>query len=275
MTGESKIEKRDALEYRAAYLANIEACHFPTFGSEIESAKRRLSTKVPLLHATDIEKLATDSGLTLPSLLRAAWGLVLRCYTGKDDVCFGYLETGRNNPVDGAHKTAENYAGMAIVRMLFDEAISLNEIVEKSQEDYVKGLPYHHFLTADNPTDARPKERQLFNTALMLRNDLNTATAAKAATPARSTGVGGAEEVSDSQWINRPPALPSFIGANIPWPYLVQHPSPRQASQPRHEHFSRVVELGHIDGAGSEHRQYLQLDAEQHCYPPEAAAGRA
>lgn len=93
MAGPSIIEKPDAREYWAGYLADARPSHFPRFDGDTHSPKRPLSIKVPLDHLPDGQKLSVEDGARWPVLLRAAWGLLLRCYAGSEDVCFGYLES--------------------------------------------------------------------------------------------------------------------------------------------------------------------------------------
>ena len=52
------------------------------------------------LAAEEVNRFCKIHGVTTANLVHIAWALVLRCFTGAEDVCFGYLTSGRDIPVD-------------------------------------------------------------------------------------------------------------------------------------------------------------------------------
>ncbi|CAL5871063.1 uncharacterized protein PFLUO_LOCUS5309 [Penicillium psychrofluorescens] len=71
------------------YLAEAEPCNFPALSRDLideDRSTRTLNKQTGKLHA--FSKMA---GVDVATLLQFAWGMVLRCYTGCDDVCFAYL----------------------------------------------------------------------------------------------------------------------------------------------------------------------------------------
>lgn len=80
----------------------IRACHFPATGRHRGTTKRLLSIRVDYQHRDPLQKAfdLDGSAEALSAVVRAAWALTLRCYTGLDEVCFGFEETRRSS--DGA-----------------------------------------------------------------------------------------------------------------------------------------------------------------------------
>jgi hypothetical protein len=165
--------------YWTTYLAESEPCQFPRLGAAVSGPKRHMSIRVPLEQQQKLQQLASSSSSSpllpsslnqaaLPSLLRAAWGLLLRCYTGQDDVCFGYqeLETAVSSP--SLSNSQSSSPCMPVARFVLDESMSLAKILDQSKNDYVSALPYW---------DLSPPQshRQLFDTAVVLRDLSNTA----------------------------------------------------------------------------------------------------
>ena len=146
----------------AYHLAGLAPCHFPRLASVGQAQKRPMTIKVNLEQSPQLQKLAASGGNALPGTLRAAWGLLLRCYTDSEDVCFGYQETG---PMGGSVGT-----GIPIARLSLGEDTSLGELVDMAKGEYAKSLPHH------GNAPAGTAERQLFNTVLQLRSATNPRT---------------------------------------------------------------------------------------------------
>ncbi|KAL8972247.1 MAG: hypothetical protein Q9183_000648, partial [Haloplaca sp. 2 TL-2023] len=76
----------------------LQSIHFPkasSLDSEHEGSTDTVSYTVKL------PPQAAKTGVTLPTVIRAAWALLLSAHTGSDDIVFGETMTGRDVPVDG------------------------------------------------------------------------------------------------------------------------------------------------------------------------------
>ncbi|PYH89477.1 acetyl-CoA synthetase-like protein [Aspergillus ellipticus CBS 707.79] len=77
------------------YLAGATATEFPCTGS---------TAKMPVSDSTIHSDMALDrspqpSGITMPTVIRAAWGMLVGSHSESDDVVFGTIVSGRNAPV--------------------------------------------------------------------------------------------------------------------------------------------------------------------------------
>lgn len=93
-------------------------CYLQGFKEEVVDEEIS-SIKLDLNHPEELHTLLTE-GSDL-ALLQAAWALVLRIYTGQNDVCFGYQE-GQDT------KTTEQ---MRCIRVLLDEKQSFMDTTEQ------------------------------------------------------------------------------------------------------------------------------------------------
>jgi hypothetical protein len=164
--------------YWTTYLAESEPCQFPRLGAAVSGPKRHMSIRVPLEQQQKLQQLASSASSSslspsslnqaaLPSLLRTAWGLLLRCYTGQDDVCFGYQELETTVSSSSLSNSQSSSPCMPVARFVLDESMSLAKILDQSKNDYVSALPHW---------DLSPPQshRQLFDTAVVLRDLSNT-----------------------------------------------------------------------------------------------------
>jgi hypothetical protein len=93
--------------------------------------------------------------------------LVLRCYTGSEDICFGYDEIEVGGSASGVPKQPDTSSGMLAARMIIGDTTSFREVVERAK----KGT----FILSQDPGMSgsikapRISERPPFNTAVVLR----------------------------------------------------------------------------------------------------------
>ncbi|KAL2851017.1 hypothetical protein BJY01DRAFT_261231 [Aspergillus pseudoustus] len=55
--------------------------------------------------------------VTMPNLFQAVWGLVLRLFVATDDVCFGYMLSGRESPIDGIHNAVGPFSNCSLAEV--------------------------------------------------------------------------------------------------------------------------------------------------------------
>ncbi|XP_044718948.1 condensation domain-containing protein [Hirsutella rhossiliensis] len=105
--------------------------------------------------------------IPLPSRLTSAWGMVLSYLIGTNEVCFGYLASGRNAPVDDVEKIIGPLANMLVSRV--DLRDSAAKVLETSSDNSIEHLKYQHVSLAEIQHAIGLSERRLFNTAMSVR----------------------------------------------------------------------------------------------------------
>jgi hypothetical protein len=135
-------------------LADAKQCVFPSFPGE-EGEKDLVVKGVQMEELPGLPGLARASKHDFECMLQAAWALVLRCYTGQDDVCFGYEKCDEENlKAEEIERKADRFA-KSLVTVNLDDGAMLSEVhasVEKSPR---------HVLSESLPG------RPVFNTMMM------------------------------------------------------------------------------------------------------------
>ena len=119
------------------FAAGIVPCHFPLLDGDVTGKKRVWSVNVAVTKSQELHELGAKEA---SAVLRAAWGLVLGCYTGLEDVCFGCQNT---------HETVcgEPAFGMSLMRLKLKEDTCLAQLVDNDCVGVV-GFEEEQFNTA-------------------------------------------------------------------------------------------------------------------------------
>ncbi|KAL1965991.1 hypothetical protein VTN77DRAFT_4931 [Rasamsonia byssochlamydoides] len=159
-----------AIAFWKRYLADVRSCHLPRLNANPTDERGLASLKMAFDQWSDLQQYCEKTGVTLANVVQAAWALVLRKYTGSDDVCFGYLSAGRDAPVNGIQDTIGVFINMLCCRVRFAPSQLLAEIPSKIQSDYLNGIPYQRCSLAQVQHELGLHGKQLFNTALSIQN---------------------------------------------------------------------------------------------------------
>ncbi|MCW2914516.1 MAG: amino acid adenylation domain protein [Actinomycetia bacterium] len=118
--------------------------------------------------STKLSKLARRHGVTLGTVLQAAWGLTLARQTGRNDVVFGAAVSGRPAELPGVEQMIGLFINTLPIRVRFRPEESLAEILERLQDEQAELLPHHHLsLTEIQRLIGAPV---LFDTMTVLEN---------------------------------------------------------------------------------------------------------
>ena len=170
------------INFWTSYLASAEPCHFPVLndGEDIpEIAKELRSLRIAVPNLESLQAFGAANGLTLPNIFTAAWALVLQCYVGTNDVCFGYLVSGRDaGSVKGSEEAIGPFINMASLRVrLSVEAndLSLVQVAEAVQRDQLACMPFAQTSLAEVQHALKIQGGiALFNTCISYRRRLAT-----------------------------------------------------------------------------------------------------
>lgn len=115
--------------------ASAQSCYFPALGrGSVGEKTRPLSVRVELLQPELLQQLFVHGNgpALLVSGVRAAWALVLRTYTGLDQVCFGLREIGGTVDDSGAIEKGQRES---IATHIVSDEVSLGEIARHVEGD--------------------------------------------------------------------------------------------------------------------------------------------
>ncbi|KAF2177349.1 amino acid adenylation domain-containing protein [Zopfia rhizophila CBS 207.26] len=156
------------------YLDGVRPCSFPTLNKRPVEEKRLGAITLEFDRFSKLIELCEKWKVTLSNILQAAWALVLAHFTGSDDVCYGYLASGRDAPLDGIEHAVGAFINMLVFRLKIDRTKTLQQIFLQVQSDYLESLPFQHVSVARLQHDLGLKGQSLFNTAMSIQNYQNS-----------------------------------------------------------------------------------------------------
>ncbi|MFD4458849.1 amino acid adenylation domain-containing protein [Nocardia sp. NPDC058480] len=99
--------------------------------------------------AEELAACAAANDVTVNTLFQAAWGLVLAGAVGRSDVVFGAVVSGRPPQLDGVDSMVGLFANTIPVRVNYDPAESLRNLLSLVQSEQVALLDGHHLGLTD------------------------------------------------------------------------------------------------------------------------------
>ncbi|KAL4933022.1 uncharacterized protein BDV17DRAFT_287382 [Aspergillus undulatus] len=127
-------------------------CFLPKFGSATEASQRPTTIRVNLSADDEAHLMSAWREDTLSAAIHVTWGLIVRCHTGSDDVCFGYRFI---NVFDQPHSAGAslNSINPLTIRLDIGDDDSIKALIKKAKEAAAPGEDY-----------------QLYNTAVLVRS---------------------------------------------------------------------------------------------------------
>lgn len=158
----------ERLRYWKEYLHGVEPC-------ELLGAKKTNATPestysqvlLPQAATEKIQQFCKERQITRAMLLQVAWALMLGSMTGGDEVCFGYLSSGRD--IEEVGQVVGPTISLMVSRV--DLQKNLNEVISTTYRDSTKHFDYQHVSLADILHSLNLRGRRLFNTAMTIRQD--------------------------------------------------------------------------------------------------------
>lgn len=111
---------------------------FPPDSVEKFKANARFSRVIP--HATP-----ADSSITMATVLRSAWSILLGGYCDTDDVCFGTTVSGRSAPLDGIEFLAGPTIASVPVRVVIPTDKTIGDFLRDVQNQNLDMIPHEQF----------------------------------------------------------------------------------------------------------------------------------
>lgn len=155
-------------------LAGLEPCHFPRL-SEASTPKNGIAMVSADLDGDDftsIQRFCESQSVTPASIFQSAWALLLSTYTNNNSVCFGYIASGRDLPIDGIEDSINAYANMMVCRADVSRSLAPRLFVQQLHDQVLGDLDFQHCSLADIQHDLQLSPGYpLFNTIVSFQKD--------------------------------------------------------------------------------------------------------
>jgi amino acid adenylation domain-containing protein/thioester reductase-like protein len=164
----------------------------PTLVSSVQQersgAPRQIDYELPAELSSALVSLARGNGLTLGTVIQAAWAVLLSRLVGRDDVVFGGTVSGRPPELPGVESMIGLFINTVPVRVRLDQRESVLDLLRRVQSEQAALLPHSHLGL---PSIQRLAGLgQLFDTATVVENyPLDLASLRTAGGDLRVTGV--------------------------------------------------------------------------------------
>lgn len=160
-----------SIEYWKTSLEGLDICHFPTADIKSSEAVRELRTVnvIPEVPHDAVHQFCMANEITVPNLIQLVWALVLRAYTGSNDVCFGYLSSGRNVAVEGIDDIVGPLINMLVRRVCVTDVEPVAGLLKQVQTDYLTSLEHQHISLAQIQGLTEVSGQSLFNTVMSIQ----------------------------------------------------------------------------------------------------------
>ncbi|MFE2415373.1 non-ribosomal peptide synthase/polyketide synthase [Streptomyces hokutonensis] len=129
----------------------------------------QLDTRLPAELGDRLRELAPAHGLTLNTILNAAWGLTLASATGRVDVVFGTTVAGRPSEVPDVGNIIGLFLNTVPTRIALDPVEPVLGLLRRVQGERLDLMPYEHLSLG--VLQAETGHRKLFDTLFVLRNN--------------------------------------------------------------------------------------------------------
>lgn len=156
----TSVPRQQIADYWGEYLSDVNPTLFPILN---DSSEGKLHFVTRYIDAQRIGAFCKTYGFTLSNVIQAAWALVLRCYTGTDDVCFGYLTSGRDIPLFGIENSVGLFINMLVCRLQLDSNHQMLSILQRNESDFIRSLDHQHCSLAEIQHDLGLNREPLFN----------------------------------------------------------------------------------------------------------------
>ena len=158
-----KTSYKSDLAYWRRYLQNAEPCTFPSLLDGPVQERENRTCQLKLEDLPRINAFCARNSATLSNVLQLVWSLVLRVYTGSENICFGYVTAGRDVPVEGIQDTVGLFISMLVCHLELGENVEVKKALQQIQGDYSDSME-HQAFSLSNMQHEMGGGQALFNT---------------------------------------------------------------------------------------------------------------
>ncbi|KAL4734758.1 hypothetical protein BDV11DRAFT_174477 [Aspergillus similis] len=161
-------KRAESVEFWSTYLQNAQPCQFPILndGREQVQALESINVELPGLTKEILSTFSGRWGFTVANVVQTAWALVLRAFIGTDSVCYGYLTSGRDAPLDGIEDAVGPFINMLVCRLKFDPHEPALLALKNTQDGFLKAMAHQYVSLAEMQHASGVAAQGLFNTAM-------------------------------------------------------------------------------------------------------------
>lgn len=133
----STVDAKQSDEFWTSTFEDIAAPQFP----QLPSPDYKVQASSQVEHRVPVSR-KSGMDITMPSMIRAAWGLLLATYSGSDDVLWGETNSGREVPVPGIEDIVGATIATSPMRLKLNRQLTIEEYLHEVQRQSSAALPF-------------------------------------------------------------------------------------------------------------------------------------
>jgi non-ribosomal peptide synthetase component F len=143
------VRQESSLVFWREKLTGVPPCLFPRL-TVLPDELRFVNTCVDLdITSYQLSAFTRTHKTTVDAILRLAWGLILRCFTGSNQVCFGFQTIGRDDSLIGMRHAVGSFSNTVACSYEFATYSPLITALQMVEEQLLASLPHQHFTMAE------------------------------------------------------------------------------------------------------------------------------
>ncbi|KAI9367631.1 hypothetical protein BJX61DRAFT_547301 [Aspergillus egyptiacus] len=142
---QAQLPVEESMAYWSRYLSGAQTSFFPIHGEVLGRRDLRTVRSQLRLDPEDLREFCGKFNVTPANICQVAWALVLRSYTGLEDVCFSYATSGREAPLKGINNTVGAFLNAVICRVRLPPATRASDALVQAKQDFVESLSHQYF----------------------------------------------------------------------------------------------------------------------------------
>ena len=166
----------EALSYWSRYMAEAEGSFLSSSSSKTSPTGLYVIDQEMAIPPELALNFSENSNATLVNACQVAYALVLRCYTGSNNVFFSYTASGRQKRIKGLQDAVGNFVNTLPCRVDFEQTITITESLERIQRDFLDSLPHQGASLNGNKEVNGASARQLGDSLLSFQQGGGTET---------------------------------------------------------------------------------------------------
>ncbi|KAL4879275.1 hypothetical protein BJY04DRAFT_220395 [Aspergillus karnatakaensis] len=172
---QARLPVQESMAYWSQYLSGAQPSHFPLNGDP--QGRQDLWTvrsTIPI-DSEDLREFCGKFNVTPANVCQVAWALVLRSYTGLEDVCFSYATSGREAPLKGINNSVGAFLNAVVCRVKVPPGKTVSAALVQAKNDFVDSLAHQYFSALDDAQTgdfARFKGNSLMSCQRMATSEL-------------------------------------------------------------------------------------------------------
>jgi amino acid adenylation domain-containing protein/non-ribosomal peptide synthase protein (TIGR01720 family) len=169
----NRIPEENINKYWCQYLHGATPSHFPKLNA---SSRGQLHSTSRQITSRSLQQFCEAYGTTPFNVIQVAWSLVLRCYLDIEDICFGYLTSGRDIDLPGIEDAVGLFINMLVCRLQLDDSVAIMTLLEQNQNNFVRSLENQHCSMARIQHELGLHRDPLFNSIISYQSYTATET---------------------------------------------------------------------------------------------------